>query len=53
MKLGILTAFRGLHKYYERSCKELNIDYELIDIIGDDWLDEVQNSDNFGLLRYL
>ena len=50
MKLGIFTAFRGLHKYYVRSCEELGIEYELIDIIGDNWLEEVQNSDCDGFL---
>ncbi len=50
MKLGILTAFRDQHKYYVRSCEELGIDYEIIDIIGPDWLENVKKSDCDGFV---
>ncbi|PID29639.1 MAG: hypothetical protein CR982_02320 [Candidatus Cloacimonadota bacterium] len=50
MKLGIFTAFRNMHKYYVKSCEELGIEYELIDIIGNNWLDEVKNSNCDGFL---
>lgn len=50
MKLGIFTAYRNFHKYYVRSCEELGVDYEIIDIIGPNWLEEVRNSDCDGFL---
>jgi glutathione synthase/RimK-type ligase-like ATP-grasp enzyme len=50
MKLGILTAFRDLHTYYARACEELSIEYELIDIIGDDWQHAIEESDCDGFL---
>ena len=50
MKLGVLTAFRDLHKYYVRSCENLGIEYDVIDIIGDDWLNRVVESDCDGFL---
>jgi glutathione synthase/RimK-type ligase-like ATP-grasp enzyme len=50
MKLGVFTAFRNEHRSYVKSCEELGIDYEIIDIIGDNWLDEVLSSDCDGFL---
>lgn len=50
MKLGIFTAFRDMHKYYVKSCEELEIEYEVIDIIGPDWLNNVLSSDCDGYL---
>ncbi|MBN2830025.1 MAG: hypothetical protein JXR56_06875, partial [Candidatus Cloacimonetes bacterium] len=50
MKLGIFTAFSEMHKYYVKSCEELGIDYEVVDIIGPDWLENVLNSKCDGFL---
>ena len=50
MKLGIFTAFRNLHKNYIKACEHLNIPYEVIDIISDDWLEKIQASDCDGFL---
>lgn len=50
MKLGFFTAFRDMHRYYIRSCEELGIPYEVIDLIGPNWLEEVMNSDCDGFL---
>ncbi len=50
MKLGILTAFRDQHKYYVRACQELNIEYEIIDIISYKWLEKLMASDCDGYL---
>jgi len=50
MKLGIFTSFRDMHKYYVKSCEELGIEYEIIDIIGPDWLTNVLSSDCDGYL---
>jgi glutathione synthase/RimK-type ligase-like ATP-grasp enzyme len=41
LKIGIFTAFKNIHVNYIKSCQELRIDYEVIDIIGDNWIDEV------------
>jgi len=50
MKLGIFTAFRNLHKNYIRSCEELGIDYEIVDIISPNWMENVQKSGCDGFL---
>jgi len=50
VKLGVLTAFRGEHKHYVQACEKLNVDYEVIDIIGDDWMAQISNSDCDGFL---
>jgi glutathione synthase/RimK-type ligase-like ATP-grasp enzyme len=50
MKLGILTAFRDLHTNYVRACEELGIEHQIIDIIGDDWLRAIGESDCDGFL---
>lgn len=50
MKLGILTAFRRQHRYYVRSCRELGVDHEVVDIIADDWYERLQDSDCDGFL---
>ena len=50
MKLGILTGFTKYYKKYIDSCEELNIDYEVIDIIAPDWLEKIRNSDCAGFL---
>lgn len=50
MKLGIFTAFDNYHKYYIRACESLNVNYEIVDIISSDWLQNVQDSDCDGFL---
>lgn len=50
MRLGILTAFRNEHQNYVRACKECDVDYRIVDLIGDNWLQEVQNSGCDGFL---
>ena len=50
MKLGIFKGFDHYHKFYIKSCEELKINYELIDITAPDWLDQVSNSDCDGFL---
>lgn len=50
MNLGILTAFRDMHKYYVRACEELGIDYEIIDIISAKWLSNILESNCDGYL---
>ena len=50
MKLGIFTSFNGNHKKFVASCEELKIDYEIIDILSSDWLNNVKNSNCDGFL---
>lgn len=50
MKLGILRSFCGEFRHYERSCRELGIDHELVDIIAPDWIRRIENSGCDGFL---
>ncbi|MBR5604502.1 MAG: hypothetical protein IKY27_10760 [Bacteroidales bacterium] len=46
MKIGIFTSFQG-GKVVEQaveSCKALGVDYEVVDIISENWLDNVRNA---------
>ena len=49
-KLGIFKSFCNEYKYYVRSCKDLNIEHEVIDIIADNWLERIESSDCDGFL---
>jgi len=42
MKLGILTDHYNQYELYEKSCKELNVDYVVIDILSSDWLTNIK-----------
>ena len=44
VKLGILKEFDGLHQSYEDACRALGIEFEVIDIISDDWFENVTAS---------
>jgi len=44
MKLGILTDLYGHYKLYEEGCKELDIDYVIIDFLSTDWLSNIQKN---------
>ncbi len=49
MKLGILKSWNSpksgpLHKHYIESCKDLNIEYEVIDILNPDWVKLIEDS---------
>jgi hypothetical protein len=50
MKLGIFKEFLGEEKNYVLACEELGIEYEIIDIISDDWIEKVKKSDCDGFL---
>lgn len=45
MKLGIFTIYNDEYKYYISACEELGIDYEVVDILSADWIDNVRQSD--------
>jgi glutathione synthase/RimK-type ligase-like ATP-grasp enzyme len=50
MKIGIFTSFQDneiIHQAIE-SCKSLNVDYEVIDITCEDWIDNVKKSNCSG-----
>lgn len=44
MKLGILKDLSNTSKYYIDACKELGIEYKIIDIMSFDWLEQVKES---------
>lgn len=50
MKLGILKEFLGKEKNYVLACEDLGIEYEIIDIISNDWIDKIKNSGCDGFL---
>lgn len=50
MKFGILNEFLNEHEYYMRACEDLGVDYEVIDVIGHDWLDKIKNGGYDGIL---
>jgi len=47
MKIGIFTTFQGNHPVEQAisSCKELGVDYEVVDILSSDWVEKVKNAD--------
>jgi glutathione synthase/RimK-type ligase-like ATP-grasp enzyme len=53
VKLGILKGFVGgtdSYELYVEACKDLEVDYELVDIIGANWMDNVRRSQCDGFL---
>lgn len=47
MKIGIFTTFQHDHVVEQaiNSCKELKVDYEVVDILSNDWVEKVKKSD--------
>ncbi|WP_028768724.1 ATP-grasp domain-containing protein [Shewanella fidelis] len=50
MKLGVLTSFDKDHVNFVSACKELNIEFELVDFLAPDWLRKVKESKCDGFL---
>ncbi|PWJ88082.1 hypothetical protein C7380_12020 [Oceanotoga teriensis] len=50
MKLGILKEFSGYESNYIKACEDLKVDYEIIDIISNDWIDNILKSNCDGFL---
>ena len=50
MKLGIFTSFDNGQELYEKSCQDLGVDYEVVDILSSDWIDNVLQADCDGFL---
>lgn len=50
MKLAVLKAFDNYHKYYIRACKELKVDFDVVDFIAPDWMYQVSKENYDGFL---
>ena len=50
VKLGIFNEFMGLENNYINACEELDIEYEVIDIISSDWIENIRKSNCDGYL---
>jgi len=50
MKLGIFNEFNGKERSYINACKDLKIDYEVVDIISNNWINNVVKSNCDGYL---
>ena len=48
MKIGIFTAFDNLNKKAINACIDLGLDYEIVDILSPDWVENVRKSDADG-----
>lgn len=50
MKLGILRAWHETYQNYVKACEDLNVDYEVINLMDDDWIKQIKESDCDGFL---
>ncbi len=50
MKFGILNEKNGMEISYIKACEDLNIDYEVIDFVSNQWWENVIKSDCNGFL---
>ena len=53
MKLGILKSVKELDdlvESYRRACEKLNVDYVVIDLLADNWIDEIKDANVDGIL---
>ncbi|MBM3405369.1 MAG: hypothetical protein FJY10_10835 [Bacteroidetes bacterium] len=53
MKLGILRSFTKDDKYtksYEEACEELGFEYIVLNILSDNWIEEIRNAGVDGIL---
>ena len=48
MKIGVFNSFDGIHEKVVAACKDLGVDYEVVDILSADWIQNVKNSDADG-----
>ena len=48
MKIGIFNSFDGIHEKAVAACKDLGVDYEVVDILSANWIQNVKNSDADG-----
>lgn len=52
MKLGISVVNNDSHKKYVAACEHYDIDYVLINFMGDNWMNEVISANIDGMLLY-
>lgn len=50
MKIGILKSFDVDYKNNIKACEDLNVEYEVIDFLSDDWLTQIKNSNCHGYM---
>ena len=50
MKLCILRAWHETHKNYVQDYEDLGVDYEVINIMDHDWIEQIKESDCDGYL---
>jgi hypothetical protein len=50
IKLGILKSYCREYRQYVKSCGDMGIEYEVIDIISPDWIEKIENSNCDGFL---
>jgi len=50
MKLGILKAWEDNYKTYISACEFLKVQYTVIDILSENWIDDIKKSDCDGFL---
>jgi len=43
-RIGIVTDYGGLFRYYMAACEELKVAYNLVDLMSADWLDSFRRS---------
>ena len=44
VRLGILLEAAQYHKHYVAACQEMNVSYQVIDLLADDWMARVRGS---------
>lgn len=53
MRLGILKSYKEIDYLidsYANACKELGVDYVILDLLSDTWMDDIKNSHVDGIL---
>lgn len=50
MKLGILNDFSGKYRQYIDACEDLNVDYEVIDFMSNNWIENINSAKCDGFL---
>ena len=53
MKLGILKSFKEIDRlvdYYIKSCEELKVEYVVLDLLAQDWIERIKNANVDGIL---
>ncbi len=51
-RLGIIKEMRNNHVHFMSACRELKVSYDVIDISGPDWIENIDKSFHDGFLVY-